>query len=140
MHTSPSQKSVLSENFRYSLRPVRHSRVFRTDYGCVEKTFLHLIIMYWNFIWVIKYVLIKVACHFPMHLLLHGCMHIFLLRKTRKRCTIKMVGSTFNLEYLIFEDKVWVLECPTFQDVQDGGSNSHYKKNLAITKMHLAFT
>ena len=50
MRTSPSQKSVLSENFRYSLRPVRHSRVFRTDYGCVEKTFLPLIIMYWNFI------------------------------------------------------------------------------------------
>ena len=35
----------------------------------------------------------------------HSCMHVFLLRKTRKRCTIKIVESTFNLECFIFEDK-----------------------------------
>ena len=34
----------------------------------MEKTLLPLIIMHWNSIWVIKYMLIKVACHFPMHL------------------------------------------------------------------------
>ena len=100
---------------------VGHFKVFRTDYGCVEKTFLPLIIMQWDSIWVIKYMLIKVSYPFPihlphMHLPLHGCMHIFLLRKTRKRCTIKMIGSTFNLECLIFEDKFWILKCPTFQD------------------------
>ena len=47
---------------------VSHSRVFRTDYGCVEKTLISLITMHWNSNWVIKYVLIKVACNFPMHL------------------------------------------------------------------------
>ena len=52
---------------------------------------------------------------------LHGCMHVFLLRKTKKQCIIKMVGSIFNLEWFIFEDKFWILECPTFQD---GGSKS----------------
>ena len=44
---------------------VGHSGVSRTDYGCVEKTLLLLIIMHWNSIWVIKYVRIKVACYFP---------------------------------------------------------------------------
>ena len=44
---------------------VGHSGVFRTDYGWIEKTFLPLIIMHWNFIWVIKYMLIKISCSFP---------------------------------------------------------------------------
>ena len=56
---------------------------------------------------------------FPMylphiHLPLHSYMHVFLLEKTRKQCTIKMVLSTLNLECLIFEYKIWTLECPTF--------------------------
>ena len=46
-------------------------------------------------------------------------MHVFLLEKTKKQCTIKMVLSTLNLECLTFEYKIWTLECPTFQD---GGS------------------
>ena len=37
---------------------------FRTDYDCVEKTLLPLIIKHWNSIWVTEYVLIKVACPF----------------------------------------------------------------------------
>jgi len=45
----------------------------------------------------------NVLMHFPMHLphmylLLHGCMHTFLLENTKKRCTIKIIGSTLNLE------------------------------------------
>ena len=50
------------------LKYVGHFKVFRTYYGCVEKTLLLLIIIHWNSIWIIKYILIKVACHIPMHL------------------------------------------------------------------------
>jgi len=45
-----------------------------------------------------------------MYLLLHSCIHIFLLEKIQKQCTIKMVGFTLNLEYHIFEDKFQIFE------------------------------
>jgi len=109
---------------------LRRSGVFRTDYNCVEKTLLPLIIKHWDSIWVTKYVLTKVACPFPMHLPLHGCMHVFLLGKTRKRCTIKMVGSTLNPGCFVFVDNFWILGCLIFGD---GGSNEfvtlYRKKN-----------
>ena len=34
---------------------ISHSRVFRTNYGCVEKTLLPLIIKHWDSIWITKY-------------------------------------------------------------------------------------
>ena len=50
--------------------------------------------------------------HFP----LHSCMNLFLLGKTQKQCTIKIVGSTLNLECLIFVDKIWISGCLVFED------------------------
>ena len=45
---------------------IRRSGVFRSDYVCVEKTLLPLIIKHWNSVWITKqYVLIKVAYPFP---------------------------------------------------------------------------
>jgi len=37
---------------------IRRSGVFRTDYDCVEKILLPLIIKHWNSIWITKYVII----------------------------------------------------------------------------------
>jgi len=75
-----------------------------------------------------------------MYLPLHGCMHIFLLRKPRKQCIIKMVGFTLNLEWHIFENKFQTLEWHTFQD---GGSTIKVKQfsskgdplPLAVTRL-----
>ena len=41
-----------------------------------------------------------------IHLPLHSYMHVFLLEKTRKQCTIKIVLSTLNLECITFEYKI----------------------------------
>jgi len=119
---------------------LRRSGVFRTDYNCVEKTLLPLIIKHWDSIWVTKYVLIKVACHFLCTFLtcispyMAACTS-FWYEKIRKWCPIKMVGSILNLRCLTFEYKIWALKCSTFQkhkevylDVYHKRSNYLYNK------------
>jgi len=61
--------------------------------------------------------------HLPhMHLLYMVACIFFYWERLKNDAHLKIVGSIFTLECLIFEDKFWVLECPTFQD---GGSTIH---------------
>ena len=83
--------------------------------------------------------------HFPMHLPhmylpLHGCMHIFLLRKTWKRCTIKMVGFTLNLKWHTFKDKFQTLEWHTFQDGGSTLNEFHWKPGGGDDRIALAWS
>ena len=61
---------------------VGHSRIFSTDYEDREKTLLLLIIKYWDSIWVIKYVLIKLPCN-------HYKKSGLLWRKSHDDCGIR---------------------------------------------------